>query len=72
MWYLIGNRDPYIRVRHQKKTKNMVRATKILGSTRLPMIYYKNKKGLRLSVGDTLFSTEILAVKTTKLMTMLF
>ena len=50
----------------------MVQATKILGSTRLLMINYKNKKELRLSVGDTLFNTEIFSVQTFKLMTMLF
>jgi hypothetical protein len=50
----------------------MVQATKILGSTRLPMINYKNKKELKLSVGDTLFNIEILSVKTTKLMTIQF
>ena len=68
---LIGNRDPYIRVWSQKKIKNMAQATKILGSTRPSMIYYKNKKELKLSVGDILFNTEILNAKTSRPMTML-
>ncbi len=72
MWSLIGNRDPYIRIRSQKRMKNMVQATKILDSTRLPTINYKKTKELKLSVGDILFNTEIFSVKTTKPLTMLF
>ncbi len=72
MWSLIGNRDPYIKVWHQKRIKNMVRATKILDSTQLSMTDYKKTKELRLSVGDILFNTEILNAKTSKPLTMLF
>ena len=68
---LIGNRDPYIRVRSQKKIKNMAQATKILGPTRPCMIDFNNKKELKLSVGDILFNTEVLNAKTSKPLTML-
>ena len=50
----------------------MVRATKILDSTRLSMIDYNNKKELKLSAGDILFNIETLSAKTSKPLIMPF